>query len=132
MQITCRLHVVLILIFITPLPRPNHKGFREIRSTRGRYASYWNAILLYIFLLIKINVSESSASHHLFLFTFANRLLITCAFSFNIHYLFVYFFKTMSTKTHGTDHLFLFTYGNWLLITCGFHFNIHYLFVYLF
>ena len=128
----------------------------------------------------------------LFLFTYANRLLITCAFrfqvadliylfsyldcapplgaqnltiswsfwdlimaksyvgappgelappprgnprsatGFNIHYLFVYWFKVMSTKAGGRDHLFLFTYGNRFLITCGFCFNIHYLFVYLF
>ena len=78
------------------------------------------------------DVNNSSASHHLFLFTYANHLLITCAFRFNIHYLFVYLFKLTSEAGGGTDHLFLFTYGNWLLITCGFHFNIHYLFVYLF
>ena len=33
----------------------------------------------------------------MFLFTYGNRLLITCAFRFNVHYLFVYLFKVMST-----------------------------------
>ena len=53
-------------------------------------------------------------------------------FHFNIHYLFVYLFKAMSTKAGGSDHLFLFTYVNNLLITCAFRFNIHDLFVYFF
>ena len=102
MQIACWLHVVFILI-------------------------------LSIFcLFIQSHVNNSSASHHLFLFTYANSLLITCAFGFNIEYLFVYLFKAMSTKAGRSDHLFLFTYANWLLITCAFRFNINYLFVYLF
>ena len=69
---------------------------------------------------------------HLFLFTYANRFLITCGFCFNIHYLFIYLFKAMSTKAGGSDHLFLFTYVNPFLITCGFCININYVFVYLF
>ena len=102
MQIACWLHVVFVLIFS-------------------------------IFcLFIQSHVNNSSASHHLFLSTYANCFLITCAFCFNIEYLFVYLFKAMSTKAGGTDHLFLFTYGNLLLITCGFPFNIYYLFIYLF
>ena len=71
--------------------------------------------LLSICLFIQSDGNKSSASHHLFLFTYGNHLLITCAFRFNIYYLFVYLFKVMSTKAGGTDHLFLFTYGNHLL-----------------
>ena len=78
------------------------------------------------------DVNNSSASHHLFLFTYGNWLLITCVFRLNIHYLFIYLFKAMSTKAGGSDHLFLFTYGNCFLITCVFCLNIYYLFVYLF
>ena len=42
---------------------------------------------------------------------------------FNIHDLFVYFFKAMSTKAGGTDHLFLFTYVNHLLFKWSFRFK---------
>ena len=69
MQVNSRLHVVFILIFD-----------------------------VHIFLLIQSDVNKTSASHHLFLFTYGNCLLITCGFHFNIHYLFVYLFKVMSTK----------------------------------
>ena len=76
--------------------------------------------------------TKTGGTDHLFLFTYGNCFLIICTFHFNIHYLFVYLFKTMSTKAGGSDHLFLFTYVNPFLITCGFCFNINYLFVYLF
>ena len=79
---------------------------------------------LFICLFIQNNVNKSSASHHLFLFTYANCLLITCGFHFNIYYLFVYLFKAMSTKAGGSNHLFLFTYGN--------HFLLHMVFVLIF
>ena len=59
--------------------------------------------------------TKAGGTDHLFLFTYANSLLITCGFHFNINYLFVYLFKAMSTKAGGTDHLFLFTYANHLL-----------------
>ena len=59
--------------------------------------------------------TKACGTDHLFLFTYANHLLIKCAFCFNIQYLFVYLFKAMSTKAGGTDHLFLFTYANHLL-----------------
>ena len=36
---------------------PRRRACWEIRSTRGRYASYWNAILLKCVFLAKINVS---------------------------------------------------------------------------
>ena len=86
---------------------------------------------LSICLFIQRVVNKRSASHHLFLFTYANCLLIACAFRFNIHYLFVYLFKAMSTKAGGSDHLFLFTYGNHLLLIMVFVliFIIYYLFI---
>ena len=86
---------------------------------------------LSICLFIQRVVKKRSASHHLFLFTYANCLLIACAFRFNIHYLFVYLFKAMSTKAGGSDHLFLFTYGNHLLLIMVFVliFIIYYLFI---
>ena len=42
-------------------------------------------------------------------------LLVTHGFRFNIHDLFIYLFKAMSTRAGETDHLFLFTYANSLL-----------------
>ena len=33
-----------------PLPPPRYMGYYGIRSTSGRYASYWNAFLYYILL----------------------------------------------------------------------------------
>ena len=59
--------------------------------------------------------TKADGTDHLFLFTYGNWLLVTCAFRFNIHYLFVYLFKAMSTKAGESDHRFLFTYGNHLL-----------------
>ena len=88
---------------------------------------------LFIYLFIQSDVNKSSASHHLFVFTYENYLLITCAFSFHIHYLFIYLFiQSDVNKSNASHHLFLFTYVNWLLITCVFCLNIYYLFVYLF
>ena len=52
---------------------------------------------LFICLFIQNDVNKSSASHHLFLFTYANHFFIKCDFRFNIHYLFVYLCKAMST-----------------------------------
>ena len=114
MQITCRLNVVLILIFITPPP--------PLQSIPGDTVNAWvvrillECNLVIYFLLIKINVSERGGTDHLYLFTYANELLIKCAFRFNIQYLFVYLFKAMSTKAGGSDHLLLFTYANDLLL----------------
>ena len=59
--------------------------------------------------------TKAGGSDHLLLFTYGNHLLITCAFRFNIYYLFIYLFKVMSTKAGKSDHLFLFTYANHLL-----------------
>ena len=55
-------------------------------------------LILSIFcLFIQSDVKNSSASDQFCLFTYVNSLLITCVFRFNIHDLFVYFFKVMST-----------------------------------
>ena len=56
----CPVHV-----WITP-PRPVHAG---IRSTSGRYASHWNAFLLWILKLKHVEVVSSHLviNHHLFL-----------------------------------------------------------------
>ena len=56
--------------------------------------------------------TKAGGTEDLFLFTYGNCLLITCAFRFNMNYLFVYLFKAMSTKAGGSDHMFLFTYAN--------------------
>ena len=95
------------------------------------YMSFSFEYLLSISLFIHSDVKNSSASHHLFLFTYANCLLIQCTFHVNIYYLFVYLFKAMSTKPDGSDHLFLFTYANNLLLDMVFVsiFSI-YLFIY--
>ena len=75
--------------------------------------------------------TKAGGSDHLFLFTYGNWLLITCAFRFNIYYLFIYWFKAMSKEAGGSDHLFLFTYGNHLLWDMVFAliFIIYYLFI---
>ena len=59
--------------------------------------------------------TKAGGTDHMFLFTYANGLFITCDFPFNIEYLFIYLFIAMSTKAGGSDHLFLFTYANQLL-----------------
>ena len=50
--------------------------------------------------------TKAGGTDHLFLFTYANWLLITCGFRFNINYVFVYLFKAMSTKAGGTTTCF--------------------------
>ena len=54
--------------------------------------------------------TESGASTHLYLITYANDLL-TCAFALNIQYLFVYLLQLMSTEPCESDHLYLFIYA---------------------
>ena len=142
MEIGCWLHVVFIWIFSIYLFIYSKRCQQKQRKSPPVFIYLCKLLLDYmrfsfeysvsICLFIQSDVNKSSASHHLFLFTYRNWLLITCGFCFNIQYLFVYLFKAMSTKAGGTDHLFLFTYGNDLLITCAFRFNIQYLFVYLF
>ena len=52
-------------------------------------------------------------------------LVVPCAVRLNIQYLFVYLFKSMSTKAHASDHLYLFIYANYLL----FHVLIEWIFI---
>ena len=59
-----------------------------------------------ISLLLQSHVNNSSTSHHLFLFTYANSLLITCDFRFNIYDLFVCFFKVISTTVAQVNTCF--------------------------
>ena len=75
-------------------------------------------LILSIFcLFIQSHVKNSSASHHVCLFTYVNSLLITCAFRFNIHDLFVYFFKVISTTAaQVTTFVYLL-----MQITCWLH-----------
>ena len=46
--------------------------------------------------------TKAGGSDHLFLFTYGNHLLLDHGFRFNIHYLFIYLFKAMSTKAGGS------------------------------
>ena len=87
--------------------------------------------LVIYFLIIKINVSERGGTDHLYLFTYGNWLLITCAFCFNINYLFVYLFKLMSTKAAQVTTCFylLMEIGCWLHVLFVLIFSI-YLFIY--
>ena len=76
--------------------------------------------------------TKAGGTDHLFLFTYGNWLLITCAFRFNIHYLFVYLFKAMSTKAGGKrPPVFIYLWKS-LFVRHGFRLNIQYLFIYLF
>ena len=112
-------------------PTPHCKAFREIQSMSGRYASYWNAILLYIFILIKINISEKGGSDHLFLFTYANCLFLHMVFILIfIIYLFIYS-KRCQQKQCKSPPVFIYLCKS-LVVAHGFHFNIQYLFIYLF
>ena len=43
-----------------PVPAPRHRACWEIRSTRGWYASYWNAILFVTFSYPKVKSDLSS------------------------------------------------------------------------
>ena len=123
-QIDCWLHVVFLLIFIIYLFTSSKQCQQQQRKSPPVFIYLCKFVVDYMWfsfkyslsicLLLQSDVNNSSASHHLFLFTYANLLLITCAFRFNINYLFIYLFKAMSTKTGGSDHLFLFTYANHL------------------
>ena len=91
-------------------PPPHRKAFRQIRWMRGWYASYWNAILLYIFLLIKINVTKRGVTDHLFLFIYVNHLLPTCGSHFNIQYfLFTYSKPCQQKQVEPTTCFYLLT-----------------------
>ena len=102
------------------------RGGKSTSRARNKYVHSWS-----ICLLLESDVNNSSANHHLFLFTYANKLLITCGFPFNIHDLFVYFFKVMSTKAAQVTTCFylLMEIGYWLHVVFLLIFMI-YLFIY--
>ena len=122
MQITCWLHGVFLLILSIYLFIYSKWCKQKQRKSLLLFIYLWKLVVdymwfsfeysVFICLFIQSDVNKSSASHHLFLFTYGNSLLITCSFHLNIQYLFVYLFKAMSTKAGGNDHLFLFTYAN--------------------
>ena len=142
MQIACRLHVVFILIFIIYIfyYLLQLTSAKQVEATTCinllmEIASSLNVLFvlisnIYLFTYSKVCQQKQRKSPPVFIYL-CKSLVVTHGFHFNIHYLFVYLFKVMSTKTGGSNHLFLFTYANCLLITCGFRFNIYYLFVYL-
>ena len=90
-------------------------------------------VLVLIFIIYLFIYSKRCQQKQVELTTFIylwKSLLLTDGFLFNIHYLFIYLFKAMSTKACGTDDLYLLM--QILLVTDGFLFNIHDLFTYLF
>ena len=101
MQIRCWLNVLFILIFI-----------------------------IYLFIYSKRCQQKQHKSPPVFIYL-CKSLVVTHGFHSNIHYLFVYLFKAISTKASGTNHLFLFTYANsFLLDTVFVLIFIIYLFIY--
>ena len=98
MEIDCWLHVVLVLIF-----------------------------MIYLFTSSKWCQQQQSppASHHLFLFTYGNWLLIACGFPFNIHDLFVYFFTAKSTIAAQVTTCF------YLLMEIGYWLHVVFLFIFM-
>ena len=77
-----------------------------------------------ICLLIQIYVNKNINRPPAFIYL-CKLVVATCAFRLNIQYVFVYFFKSMSTKAGGNYHLLLFTYANCLLWYV-FRLNIYY------
>ena len=76
---------------------------------------------LSICLFIQSDVNNSSASHHLFLFTYANSLLMTCAFRLNIEYILLVSTYVVCERlsiqsdvnnSSASHHFCLFTYAN--------------------
>ena len=86
---------------------------------------------VYISLLIKINVTKKCGNDQLHLFTYPNRWRITCAFRFNIQYIFVYLFKLTWTKAAQVTTYFylLMQISYWLHVVFILIFII-YLFIY--
>ena len=73
---------------------PHFKAFREIWSTHGSTHPTGLQYSYIFFYLLKLTSVKERPPAFIYLW---NWLLITCGFSFNIHDLFVYFFKVMST-----------------------------------
>ena len=107
---------------------------KQVELATCVYLLYWNPLLIYMICFhfnmgvsggyfwseipIQSDVNNSSGrSDHFCLFTYVNSLLITCAFRFNIHDLFVYFFKMMSTTASQVTTCFYLL----MQITCWLH-----------
>ena len=102
MQIACWLHVLFVFI-----------------------------LSIYLFIYSKWCKQQQCKSPILFLFTYANWLLIKCGFHFNIQYLFVYLFKVMSITAAQITTCFylLMEIGYWLHVVFVLIFSV-YLFIY--
>ena len=83
----------------------------------------------YVCLLIQINVNRTTCKRPPVFVYLCKLLVVPCAVRMNIQYLFVYLFKSMSTKAGASDHLYLFIYANKLLSPCAVRMNIN---IYLF
>ena len=100
MEIACWLYVVFLLIFI-----------------------------IYLFTYSKRCQEQQRKSPPVFIYL-CKLLIVTHGFHFNIHYIFVYLFKAMSTKAGGADDLYLLMeIGCWLHVVFLLIFII-YLFIY--
>ena len=127
MQICCWLHVLFVFIFNIYLftsskwcqeqQRKSPPVFIYLCKLAVDYMCSSFSYSISFCLFIQSDVNKSSANHHLFLFTYANWLLITCAFHFHIQYLFVYLFKVMSTKAAQATTCFYLL----MQITCWLH-----------
>ena len=94
-----------------------------------KYITNW--ILISICLLIQRDVTRTTRNRPPVFVYLCKLLVVPCAVRLNIQYLFVYLFKSMSTKPHASDHLYLFIYADYLLSSCAFRLDIHiYLFTY--
>ena len=71
--------------------------------------------MIYLFIYLKWCKQMQRNSPPVFIYL-CKWLVVRQGFRFNIHDLFVYLFKVMSTKAGGNDHLFLFTYANSLFL----------------
>ena len=78
-----------------------------------KYITNW--ILISICLLIQRDFSRTTRNRPPVFVYLCKLLVVPCTVRLNIQYLFVYLFKSMSTKAHASDHLYLFIYANYLL-----------------
>ena len=107
MEMVCWLHVLFVLIFMIYLFTSSQQSQQQHSKSPPVFIYLCKSLVDYmcfsfyyswsICLLLQSEVNNSIPNHHLFLFTYANKLLITCVFPFNIHDLFVYFFTAKST-----------------------------------
>ena len=87
---------------------------------------------VYICLFIQSDVNKSRWKRPPVFIYLCKTLIVTYGFRLNIHDIFIYLFKVMSTKALGNrPPVFIYLLKS-LVVTRSFRFNIHYLFVYLF